>query len=147
VVRDLEVAVKKQGTIDLLPTGTCFEDVTLFFAQLCRESPEKRDRGGIFMVHGICLMEDGTPYSHAWIEEGVMVHAPGILAAELFSNGKAQKGFLEIEKPYFYERYRVQEYTRYSFLDLLELAARIGNVPPPWELKYRRLCRDYKEDQ
>lgn len=118
------------------PTGTCFEDVTMQFAERIRDD-KRLLVSDFFMVHGICLFPDGRPYSHAWIEEGDKVWFPGIFS-------KLGKGFGLTSVEEFYREYRVQERTRYNFRDLLEIGARLGNEPPPWEERYRVLCRDYK---
>lgn len=116
------------------PTGTCFEDVTWEFAQRCRDDKSLMARGAkFFMVHGICVMPNGKRYAHAWIEEGVFVWGPAIV--------EGHKGFFQTTDKEFREHYQVQECTRYSFQDLIDLSKRIGNAPPPWEDKYRRLCR------
>lgn len=118
------------------PTGTCFEDVTMGFAEKIRED-KRRILGGFYMVHGICLFPDGRKYSHAWIEVGEeSAWFPGIVDGE--------KVFLEAPLEEFRKLFRVQEFTRYDFKALLEVGKRVGNVPPPWEEKYLKLCRDYK---
>jgi hypothetical protein len=137
--------VKKPITsVDILPTGTCFEDVTHFFVQLVREDGRRRDRNDFCMVHGLCAKDDGTVYSHAWIEEGNMVHAPGILPGEFFKSGIAQKGFYEMPKRDFYKCYGVSMFHRYGFYRLMEMALKSGDRPPPWEFVYRMHCRDFR---
>lgn len=91
--------------------------------------------GDFWMVHGICLMPDGKPYAHAWVEEGNMTWNPCILDGE--------KGFAQSTIKDFYKLFQVQDFTRYNFDALFKLSAEIGHAPPPWEDKYRRLCRDY----
>lgn len=116
----------------LLPTGTCFEDVTQEFIRLLQEfrdyHPER-----ILMVHGICLLEDGEPYAHAWIEIGDEAHFPGIL--------DGQKGFAVATLDEFTRAYRVQECTRYNYNEVLRVAKSLNDMPPPWKSQYRRLCR------
>lgn len=119
----------------LHPTGTCFEDVTMFFAKLCHENEHRLADPKFRMVHGICLMENDRPYAHAWIEEGKNVWFSSIL--------KDQKVFVQCPRKDFYKRFRVKDFTRYTFLELLELSKKVGNAPPPWEEKYLVLCRDY----
>lgn len=121
-------------SVAILPTGTCFEDVTLMFVQMLREDP-RRLRGQFYMVHGICQFSDGRDYSHAWIEEGEHTHFPGILDGKM--------GFIETWTVQFHKQFRVREYTRYTAIEARERAIAAGNVPPPWELKYLRLCRDW----
>lgn len=121
----------------LHPTGTCFEDVTMFFAKLIQEDKTRIIQPNFCMVHGICKMPDGKKFSHAWVEDGKEVWFSGIL--------RGNKGFALTTRRDFYKKYRVQEFTRYNFRDLMELSKTVGNAPPPWEEKYRRLCKDYKQ--
>lgn len=130
------------GEITVHPTGTCFEDCSFFFVHLMKEDRTRMDRPDFVLVHGICLLENGKEYSHAWIEEGPQVHCPGIIGEE----GKMERGFLTVEKKHFYYKYQVQECTRYTFYEAIRVASKHKDMPPPWELRYRRLCRDWKEE-
>ncbi len=118
----------------LHPTGTCFEDVTQYFVQLLKENRARFRSGTLFMVHGICLLDDDAPYSHAWVELDDQVHCPVMV--------QGKKGFAVMHPDRFAELYRVQEFTRYSPKDAFENAAKTNDMPPPWEPKYRNLCRD-----
>lgn len=95
-------------------------------------------------MHGICLLESGKPYAHAWIEEGDAVHCSGVVPAGVFGNDKPTKGFITIDRDYFYEMYQVQECTKYTLPQTLDITLVTGDQPPPWETKYRRLCSDWK---
>ena len=117
----------------LEPTGTCFEDVTQEFIRLIAEKRSRYTDGTLFMIHGICLLEDGRPYSHAWIELDGLVNFPCILEGE--------KGFGVTTWDEFTKTFRVQEFTKYTALEAYEIAKKLGDIPPPWESKYRRLCR------
>lgn len=117
----------------LEPTGTCFEDVTQEFIRLLTEDRRRFVNGTLFMIHGICLMEDGEPYSHAWIELDGQVNFPCI--------ADGQKGFAVTTRAEFARVFRVQESTRYTPMECRAMAIKVGDMPPPWESKYRRLCR------
>ena len=118
------------------PTGTCFEDVTLMFIQMLMEQRERFSRSSFLMVHGICLNADGNKYSHAWIEEGELVWFPAII--------RGKKGFGKAKKKEFYRVYKVQCKTRYTAKEAQVTALKHGDAPPPWELKYLKLCKDYE---
>jgi len=124
--------------MDVKPTGTCFEDVTLFFVQMVRDNRKLRDDPTFAMVHGICHHEDRKPYSHAWIEHGDKVWFSGMLGNTL--------AFLKTDRTEFYQEFDVTDCTRYTFWQAMRAGAASGDQPPPWELKYRRLCNDYKEE-
>lgn len=53
------------------PTHTCFDDALELIELLVKEHPElKEDIGeNMLIVHAICLMPDGSPYAHAWVED------------------------------------------------------------------------------
>lgn len=123
------------------PTGTCFEDCTLEFARLLHADRRLFVDPTFFLVHGICGPNEDVPrpYSHAWIEHGPFVHASGYVGGEF--------GFLVIPRDHFYETYRVVEATKYSPSAALATAKRNNDVPPPWEERYRVLCRDYKGEK
>ncbi len=124
----------------ILPTGTCFEDVTHHFIRLLNEDRRRIDDPNFVMVHGICLLENGKAYSHAWIEDGTTVHFPGILVAD---DGSCTKGFAECSRADFHDSHRVQDFTRYTYYQAMRAALDSGDQPPPWEPRYLRLCRDF----
>lgn len=123
--------------VTLYPTGTCFEDVTQYFAQLVREDNRRMESPNFFTVHGICIMSDGTLYSHAWVEENGHVWFPAIFNGE--------RGFAETTVDDFYKEFKVQDCTKYSFFDLVKMSMKTPRAKPPYEEKYRRLCHDYVE--
>lgn len=137
LVRDLS-GKRMSNPIDgdtFLPTGTCFEDCTLKFGELYRIH---RDNTTLFLVHGICLMEDGEPYSHAWIEW----KGKAFQSAIRKSTGEKVAICRLVED--FHKDMRVQECTRYTLPDLMGVLIKFGDIPPPWEPKYRRLTREAK---
>lgn len=121
----------------IYPTGTCFEDVTQMFIKMLGEDMDRVDDPEFCMVHGICLMEDGSQYAHAWIEEGEFAWFSGIL------NG--DEVFCQTLKSEFHSETRVVEFTRYTYWDCARVARQNYDMPPPWEHRYRRLCKDFKK--
>lgn len=121
---------------DIMPTHTCFEDVTLYFPLLIREKLSRKNDPGFLMVHAVCLLPNDKEYSHAWIEEGGLVHFSGIF--------QGVRGWALVEREEFYKVFRVQETTKYNFWELFRAAVHNGNTPPPWEKRYRDLCGDDK---
>lgn len=119
----------------LLPTRTCFEDVTLEFISIVSKNRHRYNDTSMAMVHGICLLEDGRPYSHAWIEMDGKAIFSGIL--------RGVKGFAELPVAEFDRIYQVQERTRYSASQAYNTAIRNSDAPPPWERKYLELCNDW----
>lgn len=119
---------------EIRPTGTCFEDVTWMFIQMLRENPNRLN-GEFWMVHGICLLLSGKRYSHAWIEEDGTTWFSGIM--------EGKTGFIQTPTDQFYTQFHVQERTRYTAIEARDRALLANNIPPPWEPKYRELCKDY----
>lgn len=126
---------KKKSGFDILPTGTCFEDCTLKFAELVKANPSKPN---LYLVHGILTMPvTDKPYSHAWIELDGRAIESGINSA----TGEKLAVVRPVEV--FHRENRVQDFTRYSLSDLIALCANgRGSETPPWEEKYRRLTKD-----
>jgi hypothetical protein len=125
---------------EIKPTGTCFEDVTWHFIQTClRDNRALAADATYRMVHGICHKDGGEPYSHAWIEHGDKVWFSGLL--EDYAQVWCKAALAD-----FYAEFKVTDTTKYTFWQAV--AADQGNkgTPPPWEPRYRRLCKDYKEE-
>lgn len=120
----------------LEPTGTCFEDTTQIFIQMIAADRKLWGDRTFVMVHSICLMPDGTRYSHAWVEHGSRVLFRGIINGE--------HGHYAATKEEFYKEFQVQETTKYTAEEAMHVALRNGDRPPPWEKKYLALCKDYK---
>lgn len=119
------------------PTGTCFEDVTLEYNRRIKEDLNLAIDKTFLICHGICLAGDDLPYSHAWIEEGEFVWFSGKIEGEFI--------FAQASKKEFYDEARVQEVTKYNYWEAMAAARGNGNRPPPWKLKYRKLCRDFTD--
>lgn len=132
------ISSKQLENSNLYPTNECFDDAVHF----CFERM-KKDKSLIFsnkmkVVHGILIMESGKPYSHAWVEMDGVVYHTGILQGE-----KCVMGF---DRKEYYREMRVQECTRYTILEAAAMEKKHG-YPGPWIEKYRKLCRDYLDEQ
>jgi hypothetical protein len=127
------------GKVTLYPTHTCFDDSLDLVLALVRENPDEVRKQNVFLVHGVCLLPDGTPYAHAWVEidEGGGIT---VLNAVLRDGMKVYGQFL---KEQFYQTWRVEERIRYSLLEAYE-NCRQYDYSGPWEDRYRVLCRDYR---
>ena len=130
-----------KGEVTIRPTGTCFTDALEFIEKAAAENPEvfatkRADR--IRLVHGICLMPDGRPYSHAWVEELGQVWFSGTIEG-------VGKVYAETTREAFHHEFQVQEFTAYTMEETLRLNYESGHYGP-WEQKYRVLCRDYPSD-
>lgn len=125
--------------IAIYPTGTCFEDVTEYLNwkfESCR-TIEEAFALPLLMVHAIVQPNpEKGPFSHAWIEEDGKVIGFGIINGE--------KTGVVYEKLEFYNIFRPIEMTRYTVEEGYWAEKKAGTFPP-WEEKYRRLCRDFKE--
>ena len=126
----------KSDSNSIHPTGTCFEDITLAFVDMLTSKQSRANDPTFYMVHGICLLKDGSRYSHAWIEED----------GHVWFSGKfdGQQALLQTSRKDFYKEFRVQECTKYNHPQLIRTALEHGDAPPPWEKKYLMLCNDYK---
>lgn len=122
--------------MEIHPTNTCFDDVLDQQAWLLQVDPERANRQHI--VHGICLMPDGPdegkPFAHAWVEDNLenRVYQSGMLDGE--------KIWYSCDRPEWYLKIRVQEYTRYFLWDALQLNL-VTNHFGPWVEHYREFCK------
>lgn len=126
--------------VEIHPTGTCFEDMTWYFARRIRDNRALMYDEMFVLVHGICgPNKDVTKeYSHAWVEHGDLAFFSGVVSGE--------KIIAEALRESFLREFRVIDSTRYTFAALRSLSATNGDQPPPWEEKYRRLCKDHSDD-
>lgn len=118
------------------PTGTCFDDALELIAFFVEQ--DKRRLHTLVLVHASCLKppgypNEGTPFAHAWLEEGDLVWSAGII-----DEVKVQ---FSCDGEEFRRQLRVQEATRYTAFE-----AHLENVRTnhfgPWLAKYRSLCKD-----
>jgi len=118
--------------LKIYPTHTCFDDSLDLIAEWIKVDNSQVKH--LFLVHGICLLENNEPYSHAWVERKNKCFFVGII------EGKRET--LAVSKKAYYQRFKVQEATRYSVRQAWE-HNRISNNYGPWEERYLKLCRDY----
>jgi hypothetical protein len=96
-------------------------------------------------VHGIVLVPDDQPATpdtgvvagqrsvHAWVEDGDHVWDCGVL-----DDGRRIQ--FCAEKASYYDHYRIQETTKYTMYEVLELNRASGHFGP-WKLEYREMLR------
>lgn len=129
-----EVASVGSSPLAYNPTGTAFDDVTQFIATVFAWAPEALPY--MRVVHGICHLNDLT-WSHAWVEEQrtaeTIIYHP--------VNFRFQLRFAECQRKYFYDSFRVNDVTKYTFEDLVALSIK-NDSKGPWEERYRKLCTD-----
>ena len=118
------------------PTRTCFDDAMDFMelhyktlAQLCDER--------YIIVHAICLMPDGRPYAHAWVED----NKKGECIFGGIING--QKVYLFAEKADYYECQQVQDTTKYTIKQAM-MENLLSYSYGPWEQKYLSLTSNFQ---
>lgn len=128
---------RRQAKLTIKGTGTCFEDMTHKFIEMV---VGKEGRGAhypnLFLVHGICLFKSGEPYAHAWIE----MDGEAYFSAIAIEMGN-EKVMCRCPREQFDREYRVQDFTRYTFNELLKHHA---HELPPYENKYKKLTKDGK---
>lgn len=120
--------------MDIHPTNHCFDDA-LDFLELVIKNKQALDVNTLLVVHSICLMPDGTPYAHAWVEDTKADSCifKGILKGEAM--------YLAAERKEFYETFKVQETTKYTVKQAL-FENRLSNNYGPWEEKYLKLTKN-----
>ena len=117
------------------PTHKCFDDALDFIAERLKAASLAElldDVEKLLLVHAICCAPDGTPYSHAWVEDGNFCIDRGI-----FNN---EYTYFAVEKEEFYLAKCVQECTKYSLKEACELNMR-HNSYGPWEERYKILLK------
>lgn len=111
------------------PTRTCFDDATYYVAAQMVHDPEF-DAGEWRIVHGLCLLENGTPYAHAWIERnGSKAIGCGLVDGE--------RVYYTADRRDFYRHFRPQELIRYTVDDVIG-----RETGGPWDERYRQFCGD-----
>lgn len=117
----------------IYPTHSCFDDAMEFIDWMALEFKEDKDLDELFLVHSINQTNAGRAYAHAWVEDnnsGVAVFA-GIY--------KGEKAYFYSPVKDFYDRFNVQETTKYTVKEAVENNLRTCNYGP-WEDKYIALC-------
>jgi len=119
--------------LKVLPTGTCFDDALFLWAIFTKNTRAIP----CYLVHGICLHADGTPYSHAWVERVDLCIFSGIMQGE--------KMAFEVPQPEFYDYFKVtDDVTKYSTEDFLLFEDLHERKAGPWEERYIALTTDGK---
>ena len=121
----------------VLPTHTCFDDALEIIESIIKAHPDAAHTDEFVLVHAI-VHPEGEDFAHAWVEsrEGI-VFWKGIVDGEKVILGSPSLEFRSGWKPV--------EWTAYTPREAAEQNARWGTFGP-WEMKYLRLCRDYKGD-
>lgn len=119
----------------IYPTGTCFDDCLDHQDHLFRTNPTLANRQRI--VHGICLQPEGLrkdePFAHSWVEDDdeEAVYQSGIWQGE--------KVWFGVPRLDWYAAMRVQQHTRYTFREAMQLNWETNHFGP-WREEYRALC-------
>jgi hypothetical protein len=113
----------------VLPTHTCFDDALDLIEAIVIEN--RREFKKLKLAHGICLMPDGEPYAHAWVErEGVCLFV-GIIDGKRLT--------LAADHVEYYIDMKVQEVTHYTVAQAMAENKR-SNHYGPWKPEYAALC-------
>lgn len=121
----------------ILPTHKCFDDALDYLVERVKRKPELAHGSSLILVHGICLIPEGTDegrrFAHAWVEEDDAVWQSGLLDGELIYYAMPLEDFTKA--------LRVQESTRYTVRQAAMKNETSGHYGP-WLDAYRALCRD-----
>jgi hypothetical protein len=119
----------------ILPTQKCFDDALDYITLRLEEDPEGAARDTLRLVHAIALAPDGpqagTPFAHAWVEDGDLVWASGLLDGQLI--------YFAVNREEYHRELRVQDATTYTIAEALEENRKSGHYGP-WKDEYRALC-------
>lgn len=128
----------------LYPTHTCFDDAVDFVNLIADKCPDKCPEAikeavsRLVIVHAICLLPNGSPYAHAWVED----KEEGICVFRFIVKNKPKYFNTPIEK--YYVKFQVQETTKYTIEQAVKETRRTG-TSGPWEQRYLVLTRGYTE--
>jgi len=117
------------------PTHECFNDAMDILAELL--TADKVPPAHLRLVHGICLLEDGTRYAHAWVERGT-----ACLFLGLYQGARV---LCSVPRPEYYARLRVQQRTKYTMAQAARENARTVSYGP-WKAAYLALTRMPQEN-
>lgn len=127
--------------MDLYPTHSCFDDAFEFIndAIMLSQEPLRTEHiNSLILVHGICLLSNGAPYAHAWVERSGQCIFKGILEGEA--------SYFAGEQKEFYDEHKVQETTKYTVIEAAKENKRTGHLGP-WVQRYRELCKKKQHEQ
>lgn len=114
------------------PTHTCFDDALDYLGEIAAKHPAALIFENIRLVHAICLMPDGTPYSHGWVESDAFAYFFGICDGERIR--------IQVDAKEYRRELKVIESTEYTYEQAYQENYRHRNFGP-WVEKYRKLCR------
>lgn len=122
--------------MELLPTGTCFDDAAELFVHLLKDLGYKPGSGP-YLVHAIIDSDfEDKKISHAWVECGEMGYIVGVLNGERVM---VEGTIKEIRS-----NMKIHEFSRYDPYQVKRYCQVIGDTSGPWEKKYLELCKDYE---
>jgi hypothetical protein len=116
---------------DILPTYRCFDDAMELIEMRLAETPTlvQRDEA-IYLVHAICVAQDGTRYAHGWVEEDGQVWDAGLL--------HGARVYFAVAPPEYYAAKQVEEATRYTLREVYRENVASGHYGP-WKPAYLAL--------
>lgn len=118
-----------EDEITVNPTHSCFDDVTKYvISELCNKRINY-----LSVCHGICTMESGKQYSHAWVMNQEIIYDFGIINDE--------KVMLKFKRSEYLSKYKVRWFRQYSVAEAIAAEA-IAKRPGPWCNQLTKLCRD-----
>lgn len=123
--------------MDIHPTNTCFDDALDYMVEIAKSHPAALIFEDIRLVHGICLMPDGRPYAHAWVESQ---HTG---SAFFFGILKGKRVRVEVDAAEYRKELKVQKFTEYTYEQAWRENEKHVNYGP-WIEEYRELCLNGK---
>lgn len=114
--------------IDILPTGTCFDDALEYIERRVLRVPALASSRKLLLVHALCLADDGvTRYAHAWAEEAGVCWDCGIVNGE--------KSWFALDPASMDRMRHVLQKTKYTCIQVLRHNRQSGHYGP-WEEPY-----------
>ncbi|MEY2859149.1 MAG: hypothetical protein RLZZ74_3462 [Cyanobacteriota bacterium] len=121
----------------IFPTGSCFDD-TADYMLLNPEGDE------YFLVHGICTMQDGSLYSHAWLEHRIEQET---LAFGLVNiKGVPHRIIFVMSIQDYHNHYQVVDFKKYTLEEVIKKMMKQG-TNGPWVDDYLEKCAKVKSDE
>lgn len=119
----------------IYPTNECFNDAMEILGVLLTEKEVPPDQ--LRLVHGICLMDDGTRFAHAWVERERTCLFLGLYQGE--------RVLCQVPRQEYYQRLRVEQRTKYTMAQAARESARTVSYGP-WKAAYLALTRIPQEE-
>jgi hypothetical protein len=125
-------SARGETVTDIMPTFRCFDDALELINERVLEDPALARGDTLRLVHGIAGVEkDGTPYAHAWVEEGGLCWDAGLV--------DGQRIYYAVKQAEFYEARQIAVATKYTVRQACLENLRSGHYGP-WVEAYRKLC-------